>query len=108
MNRMLLSVLVFVASVTIAASQTTVGQDGGSGNTKQPAKERNVEQPDTKKEQGPSTGLTKREQELLDRIENLERRLAELEARDAAKSPSERTQLDSTQSMPQMPGMPMP
>src|SRR5712692_5329047 len=108
MTKTLLGILFLTASFTIATAQTTDSPTARNINIKQPSNEKNIGRQDNTKEQGPSAGLTKREEELLDRIENLERRLAELEARAATRSPSETTQLDSTQSMPRMPGMPMP
>lgn len=111
MNKMLFSLLLLVAFLTVAMAQTTTGQEGQSNNIKQPANERNIEQRDNNKEQGPSSGLTKREQELLDRIDRLEQRLAELEARNGSiptAGPARPAPTPPMPDMPGMPGMPMP
>src|SRR2546423_1407032 len=103
MNKMFLTLLLFLAPFTMATAQTIDGQAGRTGNNKSPATEKNIAPQDSSNEQGPSSVLTKREQELLDRIENLERRLADLEARDGVIPTS---QPAPTPPMPDMPGMP--
>src|SRR5260370_28775456 len=111
MNKMLFSLLLLVAFLTIAMAQTTTGQESQSNNIKQPANERNIEQRDNNKEQDPSSGLTKREQELLNRIDRLEQRLAELEARNGSiptAGPARPAPTPPMPDMPGMPGMPMP
>lgn len=108
MTKMLLGFLLFMASSTIATAQTIDSPVSRNSNINRPANEKNIGPQENTKEQGPSAGLTKREQELLDRIERLEQRLAELEAHDASHTTGGPAQPASTPSMPQMPGMPMP
>jgi hypothetical protein len=105
MNKMFLSALLFLASFTIATAQITDPPAGRNNNNKSPAKEKSIGPQDNPKEQGPSSGLTKREQELLDRIERLEQRLADLEARDGAVPRSQPAPTPPMQDMPGMPGM---
>jgi hypothetical protein len=104
MKQTLGPVLLLATFLITATAQIANPQNAGNGEINQQTKERIADQRETT--HGPSSSLTKREQELLNRIENLERRLAELEERDRTNPTNGLAQPAATPPMPDMPGMP--